>query len=99
MAFFQTDQDRQRHLEFFAQETVKDRGKYLRRGGGERDGEIRQATRMGRPAGGVRFVGLVERLTGRDLSVGMAARPARGKSESVLCRRNNPRNNPKERII
>jgi putative transposase len=58
---------------------VKNWEKFLRRSKGDGDGVIRQATRTGRPAGDGAFVGLVERLTGRDLSMGKAGRPTRGK--------------------
>jgi putative transposase len=41
----------------------------------EKDEEIRQVTRTGRPAGGESFVKLVEQKTGRDLSMGRPGRP------------------------
>ena len=41
----------------------------------QREKAIRVATRTGRPAGSDKFVGLVQKLTGRDLSKGKPGRP------------------------
>ncbi len=42
-----------------------------------RDEAIRQMTRTGRPAGDAAFVGLVERLTARNLAKGIPGRPVK----------------------
>ena len=58
---------------------VKDWEEFLMRDNGERDDVIRQRTRTGRPAGDAEFVGLVELLTARDLSIGRPGRPVKKK--------------------
>ncbi len=50
---------------------------YLSLATGEKDKEIRQMTRTGRPAGEASFIRLVERLTIRDLSKRKPGRPSK----------------------
>jgi putative transposase len=46
---------------------------------GEKDERIRRMTRTGRPAGGASFLGVVEQVTGRDLSIKKPGRPSKQK--------------------
>ena len=54
---------------------VKKWAEFLTGATSAKDQAIRQMTRTGRPAGNAAFVGLVERLTDRDLSKGKPGRP------------------------
>ena len=57
---------------------VKEWREYLLGGDGKEE-ELRMAARTGRPAGDERFVSVIEKITGRDLSKGKPGRP--GKKE------------------
>jgi len=54
---------------------VKDWSAFLSRPSSAMEPAIRKFTRTGRPAGDASFIRLVERMIGRDLSMGKAGRP------------------------
>jgi putative transposase len=58
---------------------VKDRSDFLSGPSSAMEFAIRKFSHTGRPAGDAGFIGLVERMTGRDLSMGKAGRPAKTK--------------------
>ena len=60
---------------------VNDWEEFLSRSSSKMHESIRRLTRAGRPAGDTVFIGLVERLVGRNLSKGKPGRPAKERSK------------------
>jgi len=58
---------------------VKDWRDFLSTSSSAMESAIRKFSRTGRPAGDASFMGLVERMTGRDLSMGTIGRPVKSK--------------------
>jgi hypothetical protein len=58
---------------------VKDWSDFLSKPSSAMEPAIRKFTRTGRPAGDASFINFVERMIGRDLSMGKAGRPLKRK--------------------